>query len=150
MCRTSYLRSVFDHEAFQKTVERTHKLAKKLRKAHHFDTVAFCGMSGSAMAFILADKLKLELLAVRKPGEASHYVREMNGFLIEGNTLAERYLLVDDFICSGNTISFMLKTIHNEVPKAQCVAMIMYATSSRETYTHPITEQLIPVIGAMP
>ena len=147
MALTSYLHPVFGRDMLRKTADRTYKAAKKLCKQYPFDTIAFCGISGSAMAFILAYQMKLELLAVRKPTENSHYLREMGGTLLEGNTDTERYLIVDDFMCSGDTINFMLKTIHENRPTSQCVALLMYNAMRIGSHKHPITEQSIPFIG---
>ena len=54
MALTSYLHPVFGRDMLRKTADRTYKAAKKLCKQYPFDTIAFCGISGSAMAFILA------------------------------------------------------------------------------------------------
>lgn len=124
---TSYLSTIFYPENFPKTIRETLKAAKKIKKERDFDTIAFCGMSGAAVAFILASEMSLPLLCVRKKGESSHYVNGYDDRMLEGNITAEKYLLVDDFISSGKTVNYIMDTIKRDIPNAKCVAMLMYS-----------------------
>ena len=82
---------------------------KRLRYRLKFDAVAFTGSSGCCIAFVLAYETKIPLLYVRKPGEKSH------GGTLETNvrnTAIKKYLIVDDFIDTGDTIRKMVKRIN--------------------------------------
>ncbi len=124
---TSYLSTIFYPETFPKTIRACLDVAKRLKDERGFDTIAFCGMSGAAMSFILAHEMNLPLLCVRKKGESSHYVNGYDDRMLEGNLTTEKYLLVDDFISSGKTVNYILDTIKKDIPNAKCVAMLMYA-----------------------
>ena len=150
--RTLYLTPVFDPDMFHRTVSQTVAEAKRLQASHNFDTIAFCGMSGAAMAFLLAHQLKLPLLCVRKKNESSHYRSQMGSTLMEGNLDCQRYLLLDDFISSGDTVNYIIESINKEIPQAKCVAMLMYAAYSDSTYQHsswPANES-INVVSSRP
>lgn len=134
--KTLYLTPVFDPDMFHRTVSQTVTEAKRLKDKHNFDTIAFCGMSGAAMAFLLAHQLRLPLLCVRKKNESSHYRSQMPSTLMEGNLDCQRYLLLDDFISSGATVNYVVESIADELPNAKCVAMLMYAAYGDSTYRH--------------
>jgi adenine/guanine phosphoribosyltransferase-like PRPP-binding protein len=97
---------VYNVEAFAKTVSIASKKIAKFREKHPFDAIAFTGTSGAALAYPLSINLKLPLICVRKTLDGNHYNREL-----EGVTNARTYLIVDDFIASGNTIRKITKTI---------------------------------------
>src|SRR5512135_3153136 len=124
---TSYLSTIFYPDTFPNTIRKTLEEAGRIHKQRKFDTIAFCGMSGAAMSFILAHEMRLPMLCVRKKGESSHYVNGYEDRMLEGNLSTERYLLVDDFISSGKTVNYILDSIKKDIPNAQCVAMLMYA-----------------------
>ena len=132
---TSYLSTIFYPETFPKTIEASLEVARRLKEERGFDTIAFSGMSGAAMAFILANEMKLPLLCVRKKGESSHYVNGYEDRILEGNLTTEKFLLVDDFISSGKTVNYMLDCIKKDIPTAVCVGMLMYAGYGG-TYKH--------------
>ena len=139
--QTSYLRSVYETKLFQKTVDKAIQEADALLQKYQFDTVAFTGTSGAAMAYILAYKLNLQLLCVRKKTDGSHFHKSYpfsdRGWVCEGNLGSKRYLIVDDFITSGGTINYIVDSIQKEAPFAQCVSMLMYAQQTARHFSHP-------------
>jgi adenine/guanine phosphoribosyltransferase-like PRPP-binding protein len=138
--RTSHLRSVYESGLFEKTVGKAIETADILLQKYQFDTIAFTGMSGAAMAYILAYKLGLQLLCVRKKTDGSHFHRSYQfrdtGLVCEGNLGSKRYLIVDDFISTGNTIKYIVESVYTEAPFAKCVAMLMYAQSMGRSFQH--------------
>jgi adenine/guanine phosphoribosyltransferase-like PRPP-binding protein len=105
--RTSYLGDVYS-KAFLKLVPEAVKHVKRFRKKHPFDAIAFRGSSGAALAFPLSFFLKVPLIHVRKD-DKNHYSRPM-----EGTISSKRYLIIDDTIYTGFTISTIIKTISEE------------------------------------
>ena len=79
----------------------------KLRKTVEFDAIAFSGSSGAAIAFPLAFLHEIPLIYVRKLGEQSH------GHMVEcnGESLIEKYLIVDDFITTGATVEWIANQV---------------------------------------
>lgn len=131
---TVYLKTVFYPDIFPRTVENAVSAAKMLKQKYNYDTIAFSGMSGAAMSFLLAHQLKVPLLCVRKKDDGSHFwgsgilrSSDRGRSSLEGYKDAARYLLVDDFISSGNTVRHIMSTISSEIPTAECMAMLMYA-----------------------
>jgi hypothetical protein len=105
-----------------------------LIKRHNIDALAFCGSSGSALAFYLGIEHKIPMMYIRKQGEQSH----SNGHM-ECNTDREilKYLVVDDFICSGDTVLYVMDKVrdhyryHNHFgrvshPEPKCEGVFLY------------------------
>lgn len=124
---TRYLSKVFNPFLFQEIVKLTLDKARQLQKELEFDTIAFSGMSGSAMAFILANELNCTLLAVRREKEASHFVSGSRNEVVEGFYDANKYLIVDDFISSGDTIRRIASKIHGVNKLSECVGILLYS-----------------------
>ena len=125
--QTDYLSEVFEVTRFKHNIGLTIRMAKKIMLDLPFDSIAFTGTSGAALAFILSAEMGIPLLCVRKQSENSHYVRTTG--LLEGNVNTRKYLFVDDFTSSGATFDRVRKYLEEKLPKAQCVAALMYATS---------------------
>jgi adenine/guanine phosphoribosyltransferase-like PRPP-binding protein len=100
------------------------KAAMTLLKLYDFDAIAFRGISGALVAPILAYRLNKSLLVVRKPkqtDETSH-----SGRRVEGDLNARRYLIVDDFQSSGNTVQAIVEEISKFAPNARCIGALLY------------------------
>ena len=147
--RSVYLKVIFDPNIYKETVAKTVAAAKHIKSVTDFDTIAFCGMSGSAMAFILAHELGVDLLCVRKKNDGSHFL-SFNDNPLEGNLEAKKYLIVDDFISSGRTVNYIIDSISKILPQAKAVAMVMYAAYRNDTHCYPETRELIPITATRP
>ena len=90
-----------------KAAKAWRKSIRKLIEEQKIDALAFSGSSGSAAAFSIGSYIKIPLIYVRKPEEVSH------GRAIECNMYEpiSRYLIVDDFVCSGKTIKYIYRKI---------------------------------------
>lgn len=85
-------------EAFRSPVT----LARRARVALvdvDYDTLVGRGLSGALVVPDLARRLKKHWLIVRKPQEGSHTYRKAEG------ELGERWIFVDDFIETGDTLA---------------------------------------------
>jgi adenine/guanine phosphoribosyltransferase-like PRPP-binding protein len=148
--QTNYLQHVFDQKIFQKAVDKTLLSAESIRKRTGFDTIAFTGMSGAAMAFLLSHWMNVPLLCVRKKNDNSHYVTQTSRIL-EGNVHdVRKYLIVDDFIASGHTIQYVIDSIKTSNTYAECVGILMYASYSDRNWTHPVTRQVYDATACSP
>lgn len=147
--RTSYLQSIFEIDLFSSTVNTTVIAAEAIKKKHNFDTIAFSGMSGAMMAPILSHWLNVPMLCIRKFDDVSHYTL---GHLspLEGHIDTRRYMIVDDFISTGNTINRIITSISRETPSAQCVAILMYANHMNSIHNHPSHKEPIKVFTSNP
>lgn len=149
--RTDYLGKVYEVKTFVDIVDNTVRVLKKFRKTTPFDAIAFTGTSGAAVAYPLSYRMKLPLLCVRKPTENSHYVSSGNGE-IEGYIDTKRYLIIDDFTCSGDTIRRIIDVIAKDLPSAECAAIALYTREvgdSRMPFRHTFDDRciMVPVIG---
>lgn len=89
---------------------------------HNFDTIAFRGMSGAFLGPSIAVRMNKQMILVRKPDDDSHSYRK-----VEGNQSALRYVIVDDFIASGNTKSTIINAVSKFAPEANFVGMLQVA-----------------------
>ena len=114
-----YLVSVLDPHARRVLVKDVIEALRPIE----FDAIAFRGLSGALVAPIVAYELDKTLLAVRK-GESNH-----SGHLVEGDYNARRYVIIDDIISSGDTVSAIHAAVAALVPGAKCVGVIRYLNS---------------------
>jgi orotate phosphoribosyltransferase-like protein len=101
------------------------KDAVKALKGVDFDTIAFRGISGALVAPIVAHKLKKEIALVRKPEEKTHSYCKY-----EGHLSIERYVIIDDLVCSGETIAATVLKVRSLVPGAKFVGVYLYHRST--------------------
>jgi adenine/guanine phosphoribosyltransferase-like PRPP-binding protein len=92
-----------------------------LRKiADTFDTIACCGVSGLMVVPQIAELLNKNIVIIRKPDE-----KRYSDFYIEGVS-PFRYIIVDDLICSGDTLKWIRQAIYEDNPKAICNGLYCY------------------------
>lgn len=96
------------------------KAVCSLRKIEKdFDSIACCGVSGLMVVPQIAEILNKNIIVIRK-GE-----RRYSEFFIEG-VAPSNYVIVDDLICSGNTVKRIMNNIHADVPRAKCIGAYFY------------------------
>lgn len=100
-----------------------------LQETYKFQALACRGSSGMMAASVLGIALQLPVIYVRKEEEFSH------GSSVESNAgyrTLERYLIVDDLICTGNTLAKIADKIENYAKRNSmkppvCVGAFLYA-----------------------
>lgn len=102
-----------------------------------FEAVAFRGLSGSLVAPVVAFRLGKNLIGVRKCRTSSHADRAVEGFI------GQDYIIVDDFIETGDTCRQIIKEVDAEsldrgIEAGKCVGVFLY----REQYI--LTEEPLP------
>lgn len=151
---SSYMHPIFNIEQFPNLVESVITSAKLLMDKHPYDTIAFTGNSGSALAYILSFTLKIPLICVRKPGEDSHFIGKPSTWfpirdrdLFEGNLSCKNYIIIDDGISSGKSVKKIRDVIDATCASARCVAMLMYMSPPHfnpANNTWEPMEQIVP------
>jgi orotate phosphoribosyltransferase-like protein len=111
-----YLMQAFDPSTRKILIDEAVKRLRWVRKKLPFDAVAFRGVSGAALGPTVADRLGVNIIAIRKPGDGSHSSNTAEG--VRG----VRYIVIDDFVSSGKT----LKTVVDTLSDCTCVGIYCY------------------------
>jgi len=119
--------TVCSHEAELFTTKTRTEIVKTLIKIlkprkKEFDAIAISGYSMAMISPIVADKLKKNIVLVRKPSEL-----RISSYEVEG-LHNQRCIIIDDLICTGNTFRRVL----DGLKKIDCtpVGFVVYNTSS--------------------
>ncbi len=124
--QTDYLSRIFDPRKFQIVLNNLIKSIKLFKKKNKFDCIAFRGMSGAGAAFPVAAALNIPLLMCRKDDQ-SHANRKVEGFIY-----TKKYIIIDDFIVSGETINSINKNISKLSSQSELVGIFLYNSRDRE------------------
>lgn len=121
ICQSAYLWNALTPENRRQVIAAAVRVLRP--HAAEFDAIVFRGMSGALIAPSVADRLKKNLVMVRKPEDGSHH----SCFTVEG-VASERYVIVDDFISTGNTIDQIRASLARSCGvKTPPVAVYVYA-----------------------
>jgi len=85
-----------------------------------FDSIACCGTSGLMVVPQIAELLNKNILLVRKKNDKCY-----SNFAIEG-VKPFRYIILDDLICSGDTVRHIRRSIEDEYNRTKCVGLYCY------------------------
>jgi len=114
----SYTCKVLNHKVRTKIIIKAVCDLRPLKD--EFDSIACCGSSGLMVVPQIAELLNKNIILIRKKDEKCY-----SNFAIEG-VRPFRYIIIDDLICSGNTIRHITRTIRDEYSKTQCVGLYCY------------------------
>lgn len=87
-----------------------------------FDSIACCGTSGLLVVPNVASLLEKHLIVVRKKAREE---KRYSIFDIEG-VVPNKYIIIDDLICSGQTVRHIIQSLKKEAPRSQCVGVYCY------------------------
>ena len=92
-----------------------------LRKINNeFDSIVCSGVSGLIITPQVSEILNKHLIIVRKKNEERY-----SEFTVEG-TNPGRYIILDDLICSNNTVKHIMKSIKEESTRSICIGAYFY------------------------
>ncbi len=115
---SSHTCHVLNHKVRNKIII---KAVCDLRKmSDQFDSIACCGTSGLMVVPQIAELLNKNIILVRKKNEKCY-----SDFAIEG-VKPFRYIILDDLICSGNTVRHIQRSISDEHHRTICVGLYCY------------------------
>lgn len=109
---------ILNHKIRKNIVAKCVESLSKIK--NQFDTICCCGISGLLVSPYVAEKLDKNLLIIRKEQESRY-----SPFQYEG-VIPSKFVILDDLICSGETVSCILNTIKEECPSAECVGIYCY------------------------
>ena len=94
--------------------------------AHTFDSIVCCGTSGLLVAPQIAEILDKHIVVVRKGIWTEGFEQKCySDFVVEG-VVPNRYIIVDDFICTGNTVRYIMDSISEDSPSSRCCGVYCY------------------------
>jgi orotate phosphoribosyltransferase len=103
----------------REAVEKTRRRITRLE----FDAVAFTGLSGSVIAGAVVSAMDKYLYCVRKSAENRH-----SEYQVEGPSTGLRYVVIDDFISTGETIKRIIELVGAHTDgQATCVGGVSLA-----------------------
>jgi hypoxanthine phosphoribosyltransferase len=118
----SHLRQVLTPEWCKREIMNAVDVLRDFRE--DFDTIAISGLSGLLYGAPLAYLLNKPLMVVRKKQDVTTHGAKR----LEGNYGLRRYLVVDDTICTGDTLRYIVENIGNSIPEARCVGLYTFDT----------------------
>lgn len=112
--QTDYLRWFLSPDKLQASIDASVRILRK----YEFDAIAFCGMSGALIAPAIALEMNKEMLMVRKKRYSDNGVVRNDHhscYRVEGDMNARNFVIVDDFIASGETVLHILAQIKDNL-----------------------------------
>lgn len=121
----SYHEEIFNRDLCKATVKKVVADIRALKKELGFNTIVITGISGAGMGFIVGYQTGIPVVFVRKPEDNTH------GNLIEGpdDHTMKKYIILDDFVSSGDTVRRVVKTIQKRAIIAEdikCVGVYQF------------------------
>lgn len=147
-----YLRKAFDPAKLRSIAKQTARLAKNLNA----DVVVARGLSGIVVATVVGAVHNIPFAIVRKPNEGSHSNEaiEISSPIDDAwqRPTHNNWLIVDDFIASGNTIREINKAINNEYYrfKGICVGIVLYNEPNSDSIEHMVGDVTAPIFRITP
>lgn len=138
--KSAYLHSVMNQDRFPIVIHNICSLIAKSKVT--FDAIAFRGASGSLVAPIVALKLEKQLIMIRKDDNNHSY------HSIEGYVDSQRFIIIDDLICTGNTICEILRKIRMcsdvySLQTAKCAGIFLYNQNQFEQPNEKLFEYVM-------
>ena len=100
-------------------------------KSYSFDGIAFQGMSGAFIGPPVALRLNKSMLLVRKDGDTTHSAHK-----VEGDKTVRKYVILDDFISTGDTLTNIKNHVKKFQPRAKCIGVLEVTMISLEGLSH--------------
>lgn len=113
----SHTSRILNHRYRNKVIMGAYSHLNKLKI--DYDSIACCGTSGLMVVPQIAELLKKNIIVVRKKKDG------YSEFIVEGPA-SKKYIIIDDLICSGDTVKHIVRSIRNETTISECVGVYSY------------------------
>ena len=121
---TSHVDRVFRTDLVAKLIPAACRELKRMEAAGlRIDAIAFRGMSGCLFGAPLAARMRKPMIMVRKKCVDCGREQSHTSQTVEGDRNATTYVIVDDFVASGNTVRTIQAAI-TEWSQAVCVGVM--------------------------
>jgi adenine/guanine phosphoribosyltransferase-like PRPP-binding protein len=110
---------------FKPTVKTTVTAIRRLKKLLGFEQIVCTGISGQSIAWPVGYVTEIPVAVVRRKGEKQHH-----GYSVENFTRNQKYIILDDFISSGDTVKHVIKSLVDHGHDSdQCVGIYCYSAT---------------------
>ena len=109
---------ILNHKYRNKIIMSSYADLKQL--PFEYDSIVCCGASGLMIVPQIAEILNKNIVIVRKQDDNSY-----SKFMVEG-VASKKYIIVDDLICSGDTIRHIMRSIKEESRNSVCCGVYSY------------------------
>lgn len=117
-----YNSDLFNPRMLREKVIRVARNIEILKRKHvPIECMVARGKSGMGMAFPLSMETGIPVVVARKEDERSH------GMPLEGDGNFGTYVIIDDFIDSGDTCKSIVQQITSEHGNTRCIAILLYS-----------------------
>lgn len=139
---SSYVYDLMNPTSLRKYINFTVRTINKISKTKLIDALVFSGISGAAVGFAVAAKLKIPVFYIRVFGEHSHsnITIEKPKSIMLNSGKHFKYLIIDDFIESGATADRIIKMISEEFNfkkiQSKCLGIVLYKARSTDAHLY--------------
>lgn len=130
--KTGYLNQVYWPNRFQEMIGKARRALNEIQQICPFDCIVFQGQSGCAIGYALGAITGIPMINLRKESDDSHHRREIVDRAEGCSNVGLRYLIVDDFISSGSTVTRIYEEISKFRAGAVCIGILTYSGPVRE------------------
>lgn len=116
---TQPVRNYYGKDAWRATSELRYNMASAVRGVK-YDTMIGTGMSGTVFAARMAPVMHKDFAILRKENDNSHMGAGLEGFV------GDRWLFVDEFISTGETLRRVVKFMSYHHPRSEFVGAYLY------------------------
>lgn len=141
----SYEHALFDPRVFRRLVCRIERKLKTIARCAGRPVKAIVGMgvSGVPLAAAVSFLSGIPFVIVRKPGESSHDTTyRAVGYSID---LRDDYVIIDDFIDSGDTICRIIDEISMDKDRHFPMAIVLYNVLADGYDTEDLFGAVVPI-----
>lgn len=137
----SHIRMLMHPDSLKQAIDRSTAKVRQIALLTRVDAIAVRGISGAAVGFAVASNVGLPVILVRKEVDDSHSRAAKDGGLVESTGSLEvenntiRYVIVDDFIENGGTITNIVNSIKNAFADRTEIDMQTGAETTITTFT---------------
>ena len=121
----AYMSAALRRKEIDESVEKCVTVLEKKR----FDTIAFRGLSGMLIGPIVAHWLGKEVIVIRKNSD-NH-----SNHTVEGHLAAKKYVVLDDFIQTGETVREIINRVKEFSSVAEVAGGVFYSQYDTPWYT---------------
>lgn len=127
---TDYSALKLNAHNFRILVQRLAVDVPKLAQELGAEAVAIRGTSGYSVGFAMRMLTDFPIIVARKHGEASHSGTHL-ALVNDGDFLnIKTYVILDDFVASGNTVDGMM----DDIAPAKCKGVLLYGTLQEQLH----------------